>query len=162
MGVIAVTSRLLSKRKKRKVAQRMGGMIRLTPGKYEEYKRLHAAVWPSVLQRLYDSNIRNYTIYHRDGILFSHFEYIGTDFEADSAKISADPQTRKWWEVGELLERVPLLHRNDLILVQVCEPCQQPLNWSGPPPSQGGTGPGQWWASMEELFHDGHPATEYL
>jgi len=131
MGVIAVTSRLLSKRKKRKVAQRMGGMIRLTPGKYEEYKRLHAAVWPSVLQRLYDSNIRNYTIYHRDGILFSHFEYIGTDFEADSAKISADPQTRKWWEV--------------------CEPCQHPLNWSGPPPSQGGTGPGQWWASMEEV-----------
>lgn len=38
-----------------------------------------------------------------------------------------------------------------------CEPCQEPLQWEGPPPSQGGTGGpgGAWWASMTCLNHCG-------
>ena len=42
----------------------------------------------------------------------------------------------------------------------VCEPCQQPLAWNGPPPSAGGD-KGEWWASTEELFHCGHPASGF-
>ena len=34
--------------------QRFGGVIGLTPGKAEEYKRLHAAVWPDVLAMIRD------------------------------------------------------------------------------------------------------------
>ncbi len=57
--------------------KRYGSVLRLKPGAYDEYKRLHAAVWPSVLDMIYKCNIRNYSIYHKDGWLFSYFELWG-------------------------------------------------------------------------------------
>ena len=104
--------------------KRYGSVIGVRPEKLEEYKRLHAAVWPDVLKMIKDSNIRNYSIYYKDGYLFSYFEYIGTDFDADMAKMAADSTTQKWWDV--------------------CKPCQSPLATRKP---------GEWWADMEEVFH---------
>ena len=72
-------------------------VTRVTPQGYEKYQRLHAAVWPDVLKMIKQCNIDNYSIYHRDGYLFSYFEYTGSDFEADMAKMAADPTTQKWW-----------------------------------------------------------------
>ena len=106
------------------IMQRYGSMVRVRPEKLEEYRRLHAAAWPGVLQRLKASNIGNYSIYYREGWLFSYFEYSGIDFEADNAAIAADPTTREWWKV--------------------CVPCLQPLD-SSPE--------GEVWAPMEEVFH---------
>jgi len=108
---------------------RYGSVIGVAQEKIEEYKRLHAAVWPEVLDRIGNSNIHNYSIYLRkfpDGAhyLFSYFEYTGKDFAADSAKIAADPKTQEWWAV--------------------CKPCQIPL---------ANRSPGEWWADMEEVFH---------
>ncbi len=109
--------------------RRFGSVIGVRAERLDEYKRLHADVWPGVLARIRESNIRNYSIYLRrlpDGehYLFSHFEYTGTDYDADMAKIAADPETQRWWTF--------------------CEPCQKPL------PDRA---PGEWWASMEEVFH---------
>ncbi|MCK4785099.1 MAG: L-rhamnose mutarotase [Desulfobacteraceae bacterium] len=104
--------------------QRYGQVIRVKPDKIEEYKAYHSNIWPEVLDMIQKCNIRNYSIYHKDGYLFSYFEYVGEDFEADMAKMAADPTTQKWWDV--------------------CKPCQQPLETSTE---------GQWWADMEELFH---------
>lgn len=151
----------------------MGGVIGIRPEKVEEYKALHAATWPAVLRRIHASNIRNFTIYHcrqldvvrgsapqrltRDlgllthapavaatlGQLFSHYEYVGSDYDADMAAIAADPETREWWAV--------------------CEPCQRPLQWSGAPPSAGGSGEREgdaWWSGLDEVFHcDAHAAS---
>lgn len=103
---------------------RYGMVIGINPGKIEEYKKLHASVWPGVLQKITECNIRNYSIYLKDNTLFSYFEYIGTDFDADMAKMAADPTTQKWWDV--------------------CKPCQQPLDTRAE---------GEWWANMEEVFH---------
>jgi L-rhamnose mutarotase len=104
--------------------QRYGMVLKVRPGKLEEYKRLHAAVWPGVLQMIRECRIRNYSIYHKDGYLFSYFEYHGDDFAADSAKMAADETTQRWWS-----------H---------CQPCQEPLATRAP---------GEWWANMEEVFH---------
>jgi L-rhamnose mutarotase len=109
--------------------KRYGWVIGLKDEKIEEYKRLHADVWPEVLDMIKQSNIQNYSIYLRrldDGrtYLFSYLEYTGEDFEADMAKMAADPTTQKWWEV--------------------CKPCQEPLS---------DLAQGQWWADMEEVFH---------
>ena len=104
--------------------QRYGTVIKLKPEKYEEYRKLHAAAWPEVLAIIKDCNIRNYSIYHKDGYLFSYFEYVGADFDADMAKMAADPITQKWWDV--------------------CKPCHLPLETRAE---------GEWWADMEELFH---------
>jgi L-rhamnose mutarotase len=104
--------------------QRYGMVIKVKPDKFQEYKQLHAQVWPDVLKMIKECNIRNYSIYHKDGYLFSYFEYVGDDFESDMAKMAADPTTQKWWDV--------------------CKPCQEPLETRSE---------GQWWASMEEVFH---------
>jgi len=104
--------------------QRYGMVIKVRPEKLEEYKKLHAAVWPEVLKMIRRCNIRNYSIYHKDGWLFSYFEYVGDDFKADSAKMAADETTRKWWKLTD--------------------PCQEPLETRAE---------GEWWAAMEEVFH---------
>lgn len=106
--------------------KRMGWVIRVRPEKIAEYKRLHADVWPGVLAKIAECNIRNYTIYLREpeNLLFAHFEYHGTDFAADSARMAADPVTQEWW--------------------QHTDPCQQPMD-SAPP--------GEQWSPLEEVFH---------
>ena len=104
--------------------KRYGSLIRVRPEQFEEYKRLHANVWPEVLQMIEACNIRNYSVYHKDGVLFSYFEYVGDDYEGDMAKMAADPTTQKWWDV--------------------CKPCQEPLETRAE---------GEWWADMEEVFH---------
>jgi len=76
---------------------RHGSVIRVRPEKLEEYRRLHAAVWPGVLQMIRACNIRNHTIYYHDGLLFSTFEYVGDDYEADQARMAADPVSQQWW-----------------------------------------------------------------
>ncbi len=104
--------------------QRYGSVIKLKPEKLVEYKQLHASVWPEVLKMIRECNIRNYSIYHKDGFLFSYFEYHGTDFAGDMQKMAADPNTKAWWKLTD--------------------PCQEPLETRQP---------GEWWASMEEFFH---------
>ncbi|MHB8522956.1 MAG: L-rhamnose mutarotase [Limisphaerales bacterium] len=109
--------------------KRYAMVIGLNPDKVDEYKRLHAAVWPGVLAMIRQCHIRNYSIYLRrfdDGrhYLFSYFEYAGSDFAADMADMAADPLTQKWWSV--------------------CKPCQEPL---------AGRSPDEWWAGMTEVFH---------
>ena len=104
--------------------QRFGMTLRLKPGCAEVYKAYHRAVWPEVLARLSECNIRNYSIYFKDGFLFSYFEYCGDNFEADMAKMAADAKTQEWWAI--------------------MEPMQEPL------PTRK---PGEWWAEMEEVFH---------
>lgn len=95
----------------------------------EEYRRLHAAVWPAVLSKIKDCHIGNYSIYERrlpDGkhYLFSYFEYSGDDFAGDMEKMAADPETQRWWAV--------------------CGPCQIPLE---------DRAKSEWWAAMDEVFH---------
>ncbi len=47
--------------------KRYGSVIGVKPEKLEEYKKLHAAVWPAVLAMISECNIRNYSIYYKDG-----------------------------------------------------------------------------------------------
>jgi len=104
--------------------KRYGMVLKVRPERFEEYKKYHAAVWPGVLDMIRKCNIRNYSIYHKDGYLFSYFEYTGDDFDADMAKMADDPKTQEWWAI--------------------MEPMQEPLATRAP---------GEWWADMEEVFH---------
>jgi L-rhamnose mutarotase len=106
--------------------QRMGMMIGIKPEMINEYKRLHADAWPAVLKQIRDSNIRNYTIFLREpeNILFGTWEYHGSNFEDDMARMADDPETQKWW--------------------RHTDPCQTPLATRKP---------GDQWAMMEEVFH---------
>ncbi len=106
--------------------QRMGMCLRLKPGGVDEYKRLHAAVWPGVLARITACHIQNYTIFLKEpeNILFAYWEYHGTDFAAAMAAMGDDEVTKDWWKV--------------------CGPLQEPF------PTRKA---GEWWAMMEPVFH---------
>lgn len=107
--------------------QRHGQVIGLNADAIAEYKRLHADVWPKVLEIIESCNIRNYSIFLKEpeNIMFAYFEYVGEDFDADMAKMAADPETQRWWDV--------------------CMPLQKPLETRAE---------GEWWAEMEEVFHN--------
>jgi len=104
--------------------ERHGSLIKVRPEKLAEYTKYHAAVWPEIREMIRACNIRNYSIYHKDGYLFSYFEYWGSDYQADMDKMAADPKTQEWWAI--------------------MKPMQDPL------PTRA---PGEWWAEMEEVFH---------
>ncbi len=127
VGVIALAFAAVAKESSQ--VQRYGMVLGVKEDKIDEYKKLHADVWPEVLKMITECNIQNYSIYLRklpDGnhYLFSYFEYTGSDFDADMAKMAADPTTQKWWSV--------------------CEPCQVPFE---------DRAEGEWWTAMEEVFH---------
>ena len=77
--------------------KRVGSAIRVRPEHRERYLELHSAVWPEVEATLTACNIRNYTIWRLDDLLFASFEYVGDDYAADMARIAADPDTQRWW-----------------------------------------------------------------
>lgn len=106
--------------------QRYAAVIGLKPEQIEEYKRVHAAVWPDVLAQIKASNMTNYSIFLREpeNLLFAYYEYVGSDHDADMAAMAADPRTQEWWAL--------------------CKPMQSPLSTRAD---------SEWWAGMEEVFH---------
>ena len=66
--------------------------------KIEEYRALHAAVWPDVLKTIKACNLKNYSISIMDDMVVSYFEYTGDDYDADMDKMAADPVTQEWWK----------------------------------------------------------------
>lgn len=104
--------------------KRCASVLRMPPENLARYRDLHADVWPGVLATITDCGIRNYSIFHRSGWLFSYFEYVGDDYDADMARMADDPTTQEWW--------------------RLTNPLQEPLE---------DRAEGEWWASMVELFH---------
>ena len=104
--------------------KRYGMVIKLRDGVLEKYRKYHTEAWPEVLDMIRKCNIRNYSIYHKDGYLFSYFEYHGKNYETDMAAMAADPKTQEWWAI--------------------MKPMQEPLQTRKE---------GEWWSEMEEVFH---------
>ena len=92
--------------------QRFGSISRVKPEKLEYYKKLHANPWPQINAIIKECNIENYSIYYHDGRVFTYYEYNGDDYEADMAKMAADPETQRWWDE--------------------CIPCLDPYTEDGP------------------------------
>lgn len=111
--------------------ERFGLVIRVKPEKIDEYIELHANTWPGVLAQIERSNIRNYSIFLAEvepgmHYLFAYYEYVGTDWEADMARMAEDDETLRWWKLTD--------------------PCQEPV----------GTAPeGTHWMRMPSVFHCG-------
>lgn len=106
--------------------QRMGMVIGLRPEKVDEYKSLHAAPWPGMDAALRAAHIRNYSIYLREpeNLLFGYWEYTGTDFSSDMARLGALPITLQW--------------------LALTDACQHPLVSAAP---------GERWSFLPEVYH---------
>ncbi len=102
--------------------QRYGSLIGLKKEYEERYIILHKHVFPGVLDRIRKCNIHNYSIFLQNGVLFSYFEYTGSNFQADMAAM-ADEITKDWWKLTD--------------------PMQEPFKIRKE---------GEWWASMELVY----------
>ncbi len=57
--------------------QRVGLLLKVKPDKLEEYKRIHANVWPELLAELRAAGMRNYSLWMAPGGL--EFGYLECD-----------------------------------------------------------------------------------
>ncbi|MBI1173458.1 L-rhamnose mutarotase [bacterium] len=101
-------------------------VIGLRPERVAEYKRLHAAVWPGVLDAMRRNGWSDFDIFLKEpeNLLFGTFKFDGPDFAASARAIGADPETQRW--------------------LALTDACQVPFETRKP---------GEWWAYMENVFH---------
>ncbi|MFV0381604.1 MAG: L-rhamnose mutarotase [Breznakia sp.] len=104
--------------------QRYGAVSTLTDETREKYIELHANAWSKVNEMIKKCNLQNYSIYVIGNLLFSYYEYVGEDYEADMAMMAADKTTQEWWAE--------------------CIPCMRSLE---------GYGEEGVWTSMKEIYH---------
>ncbi|MGA8940448.1 MAG: L-rhamnose mutarotase [Acidobacteriaceae bacterium] len=104
--------------------RRVAKIIQLNPQDEAAYIRYHQQVWPAVLATIAACNISNYSIFLRNGLLFSYFEYNGSNYEEDMARMAACLDTQRWWSI--------------------MDPMQLPMP---------DTKPGDKWSEMQEVFH---------
>ncbi len=106
--------------------RRFGQVLRVRPEREAEYKQVHVKIWPVIEEAIREADIQSYSIYLKDGLLFAYYEYHGPDdeFEARMAKLANVSRESGWWDLTEAM--------------------QQPLETRQP---------GEWWANMEEVFH---------
>ena len=104
--------------------KRYGKILKLKPECLEEYKKYHANIQPELVEGMHKRGIHNYSIYYRDGYLFSYFEYTGEDFEVDMKRITLNPRGREWQRIMNAM--------------------QEPIDSAGAD---------EWWVDMEEVFH---------
>jgi L-rhamnose mutarotase len=100
----------------------IGSLNRVRPEFEERYTILHKHTFPEVLWRIKRSNIKDYSIFLLEGMLFSYFVYDGDDYEADMKAIADDKTTQEWWKLTDPMQ-LPLPGRLDT----------------------------EWWATMEVL-----------
>ena len=91
-----------------------------------EYTRYHVRIWPEIEAAIHAAGIRNYSIFHFQGELFGYYEYVGPpeQYAERMRTLAAAPRMREWWDIMEAM--------------QIPHPARQP---------------GEWWAAMEEVFH---------
>lgn len=104
--------------------KRYAMIIKIKTEKISAYKKLHAAVWPEVIDVMRQHHIKNYSIYLKENLLFGYLEYHGDNYTADMQQIAAQEVTQRWWKLTD--------------------PCQEPFS---------SRQQGEWWTTMEEVFH---------
>ncbi len=82
-----------------------GSIINLKPEFMLQYKALHSNTFPRVLEQIHKSHITDYTIFHHEGLLFSHMCYSGSNFELDMQGMADDKTTREWWILTDQMQK---------------------------------------------------------
>ncbi|OXB33441.1 hypothetical protein J007_06857 [Cryptococcus neoformans] len=110
--------------------KRICQIVRVKPERLEEYKKVHAQVWPEVLGALRKAHVVDYSIHYfaPHNLLIAHMRYIGSDFQKDMDGIKENAATKKWWQLTDGMQE------------------------SFVPGATGSeSGPG-WWVEAEEVF----------
>lgn len=110
--------------------RRIAQIIRLKRSCLAEYKKCHAEAWPAVLAQIKDCNMSDYSISldEESMILFASFKWSGVDFEADMARMRANPEVQRWWAMTDAMQE-------SLV------------------PGATGSADGPWWKDLDEVFY---------
>ncbi len=88
-------------------------VLQVKPGRLEEYRERHRAVWPAMLEALRQTGWHNYSLFLRDdGMLIGYLET--PDFEKALAGMAATEVNHRWQtEMAEFFEGVPGRHPDE-------------------------------------------------
>ena len=76
--------------------KRVGFTLKVKPELIDEYKAIHASVWPDMLDALRRHGWRNYTLFMRDdGLLFGYVE-VPESFAAALAGMATEEVNARW------------------------------------------------------------------
>jgi L-rhamnose mutarotase len=82
---------------------RIGQVWRAKAGKAEEYRKVHATVWPEVEQLLREAGVSKYVIYAWGDVFFSYMEV--EDYGDMVGRFNNDPIAQRWEEeLTDLIE----------------------------------------------------------
>ncbi|KAM9878114.1 hypothetical protein VDGL01_07812 [Verticillium dahliae] len=114
--------------------RRIAQIVKLKPEFLEEYKKVHAHVWPEVLKQIKQCNIEDYSIFYDEssGILFASMKYVGYDYAGDMERMRENPKVREWWDMTDGWQ----------------ESLVEGATKSNVEPGEPG-----WWKPVEEVFH---------
>jgi L-rhamnose mutarotase len=89
--------------------KRVGMVVGLNPVDMKEYKRLHDDNHAGVRDLLSKYHMHNFSIFlHQiEGkwYEFGYYEYTGSDFEGDMARMDAEPRIKEWLKVCDPMQR---------------------------------------------------------
>lgn len=111
VGIALVAGALYGKSQSPR-SQRVGMVIGIKPDQISAYETLHAASNAGVRDLLEKYHMHSFSIFmHQldDGryYLFGYYEYTGSDYTADMAKLAAEPRNQKWLSFTDPMQ-VPL------------------------------------------------------
>ena len=91
--------------------KRVGMVVGLNESMMGEYKRLHSDDYAGVRDLLGKYNMHNFSIFLHEiegkWYEFGYYEYTGSDFDGDMAKLDAEPRNKEWLVVCDPMQ-VPL------------------------------------------------------
>lgn len=122
----------MSAAKVKNPGRRFAQIVKLKAEHVDEYKKVHAAVWPEVLKQIKDCKMEDYSIYLDDSthILFACFKYVGYDFDGDMERMRENERVREWWRMTDSWQE-------SLVPGAVSSEAGSPA----------------WWKPVEEVFH---------
>ena len=75
--------------------QRICFVLHIRQEKIDEYRKCHAAIWPTMVEALRDAGWKNYSLFLRsDGLLIGYFET--EDLASSQQKMLATPVNAQW------------------------------------------------------------------
>jgi L-rhamnose mutarotase len=87
--------------------KRVGFAMKLKPGKEEEYKRRHDAIWPELVEELTRAGIRDYSIY-LDKRTYTLFASQKVTEHNTMDRLPTLEIMKKWWAyMADLMETNP-------------------------------------------------------
>ena len=81
--------------------------MRLHPGREEEYRRRHDAIWPELAALLHEAGVRDYSI-HLDRETGTLFAVLKRPADHGMDALADHPVMRRWWDhMADIMETEP-------------------------------------------------------